>query len=152
LEPATQMGALISRPHRDKVLQAVARAREEGGRILCGGGPPEQLPARCQDGFFVAPTVLTDLDARCRTNQEEIFGPVVTVTPFQSEEEVIRLANATPYGLSASVWTRDLTRASRLAEQIEAGTVWLNCWLVRDLRVPFGGWKQSGVGREGGDE
>jgi aminomuconate-semialdehyde/2-hydroxymuconate-6-semialdehyde dehydrogenase len=152
LESATQMGALISRPHRDKVLQAIARAREEGGRILCGGGPPEQLPARCQDGFFVAPTVITDLDAQCRTNQEEIFGPVVTVTPFQSEEEVIRLANATPYGLSASVWTRDLTRASRLAEQIEAGTVWLNCWLVRDLRVPFGGWKQCGVGREGGDE
>jgi aminomuconate-semialdehyde/2-hydroxymuconate-6-semialdehyde dehydrogenase len=152
LEPGTQMGALISRPHRDKVLQAIARAREEGGRILCGGGPPDQLPARCREGFFVAPTVITDLDAQCKTNQEEIFGPVVTVTPFQSEEEVVRLANATPYGLSASVWTRDLTRASRLAEQIEAGTVWLNCWLVRDLRVPFGGWKQSGVGREGGDE
>jgi aminomuconate-semialdehyde/2-hydroxymuconate-6-semialdehyde dehydrogenase len=152
LEPATQTGALISRPHRDKVLQAIARAREEGGRVLCGGGPPDHLRARCQDGFFVAPTVITDLDVQCRTNQEEIFGPVVTVIPFQSEEEVVHFANATPYGLSASVWTRDLTRAHRLAEQIEAGTVWLNCWLVRDLRVPFGGWKQSGVGREGGDE
>jgi aminomuconate-semialdehyde/2-hydroxymuconate-6-semialdehyde dehydrogenase len=102
--------------------------------------------------LFLEPAVVVDLDVNCRVNQEEIFGPVVTVTPFRDEEEVVRYANATPYGLSASLWTRDLGRAHRVAEQLECGTVWVNCWLLRDLRTPFGGTRSSGVGREGGEE
>jgi aminomuconate-semialdehyde/2-hydroxymuconate-6-semialdehyde dehydrogenase len=100
----------------------------------------------------VQPVVITDLDVNCKVNQEEIFGPVVTITPFANEQEVIGLANATPFGLSASLWTQNLGRAHRVAEQLECGTVWINCWLLRDLRVPFGGVKSSGVGREGGEE
>lgn len=152
LDPQTDQGALISAPHRDKVLSYLALAREDGGRVLCGGGPPARLPERCRSGSFVEPTVIVDLDPRCRVNQEEVFGPLVTVTPFQSEEQAVELANGTPFGLSASLWTRDLARAHRVAEQIESGTVWVNCWLLRDLRTPFGGMKQSGLGREGGDE
>ncbi len=152
LEAETDVGALISRNHQDKVLSYLRLAHEEGGRVLCGG---DALPARnerCRDGYFVQPTVITDLGVHCRTNQEEIFGPVVTVTPFETEDDVVRYANGTPYGLSASLWTRDLGRAHRVAEKLECGTVWVNCWLLRDLRVPFGGVKQSGVGREGGEE
>jgi aminomuconate-semialdehyde/2-hydroxymuconate-6-semialdehyde dehydrogenase len=134
------------------VNRYVALAREEGGTILCGGSPPASLNDRCRNGFFLEPTVITGLGPECRVNREEIFGPVVTILPFDSEEEAVRLANDTEYGLSASVWTQNLTRAHRLGERIQAGTVWINCWLVRDLRVPFGGMKQSGVGREGGEE
>ncbi len=152
LDPATDQGALISAAHREKVLGYLRLAVEEGGRILCGGGAPPLLPPRCQGGYYVAPTVIADLPVNCRVNQEEIFGPVVTVTPFRTETEVIEWANSTPYGLSASLWTGDLARAHRVAEQLDAGTVWINCWLLRDLRTPFGGTKQSGVGREGGDE
>jgi aminomuconate-semialdehyde/2-hydroxymuconate-6-semialdehyde dehydrogenase len=152
LEPDTQQGALISRRHLDKVAGYLQLAREEGGKLLCGGGPPKSLPPRCKDGWFLQPAVITDLDVHCRVNQEEIFGPVVTITPFDSEQEVIDFANATPFGLSASLWTRDLARAHRVAEQLESGTVWINCWLLRDLRVPFGGVKSSGLGREGGKE
>src|SRR5262249_43333049 len=146
LDPATDQGALISRAHLDKVLSCLRLAQEEGGRILCGGGFPEALPERCRHGYFLQPTVGVGLYVDCRVNQEEIFGPVVTITPFQTEEEVVGYANSTPFGLSCSLWTRDLARAHRLAEKIECGTVWVNCWLLRDLRTPFGGMKSSGVG------
>jgi len=125
---------------------------EEGGTILCGGGPPSTISERCKDGYFVEPTVITNLSVNCRVNQEEIFGPVVTITPFSNEDEVIEYANSTDYGLAASVWTNDVSRAHRVARRIASGTVWVNCWMIRDLRVPFGGMKQSGVGREGGQE
>jgi aminomuconate-semialdehyde/2-hydroxymuconate-6-semialdehyde dehydrogenase len=148
----TDQGALISRKHLEKVTAYLHLAREEGGRILCGGTPPATLNDRCKDGYFLQPAVITGLDVNCRVNQEEIFGPVVTIIPFRSEEEVIRYANATPYGLAASLWTRDLGRAHRVAEKIESGVVWVNCWMLRDLRTPFGGVKSSGVGREGGEE
>jgi aminomuconate-semialdehyde/2-hydroxymuconate-6-semialdehyde dehydrogenase len=148
----TQQGAVVSRAHYDKVLSYITLAREEGGDVLCGGGPPDDLPARCRDGYFIRPTVITGLPAGCRVNQEEIFGPVVTVMPFDDENEAVAAANGTRYGLSATVWTRDVERAHRVAGRLEAGTVWVNCWLVRDLRVPFGGVKDSGIGREGGDE
>jgi aminomuconate-semialdehyde/2-hydroxymuconate-6-semialdehyde dehydrogenase len=152
LDPRTEIGALISATHRDKVESYIALAREEGGAIACGGDRPGALPARCSNGFFVRPTVVTGLPMGCRTNQEEIFGPVVTVTPFAGEAEAVALANQSSYGLAASLWTSDLTRAHRVAEAVQCGTVWVNCWLLRDLRVPFGGMRQSGVGREGGDE
>jgi aminomuconate-semialdehyde/2-hydroxymuconate-6-semialdehyde dehydrogenase len=152
LQADTQQGALISRRHLDKVLGYLRLAQEEGGRLLCGGTPPMSLPERCLEGYFLLPVVLTGLDVHCRVNQEEIFGPVVTVTPFRREQEVVAFANSTPYGLSATLWTRDLARAHRVAEQLEHGTVWINCWLLRDLRVPFGGVKSSGLGREGGEE
>jgi aminomuconate-semialdehyde/2-hydroxymuconate-6-semialdehyde dehydrogenase len=151
LEPDTDQGALISAGHRDKVLSYIELARQEGGRILCGGRLAS-VGGRCQGGYFVEPTVVVDLPVACRVNQEEIFGPVVTVTPFRTEDEVIAHANATPFGLSASLWTRDLNRAHRVAEKLETGTVWVNCWLLRDLRTPFGGVKNSGIGREGGEE
>ena len=152
LDPDTVQGALVSKAHRDKILGYIQLAREEGGRILCGGSAPEAVNERCRNGWFVRPTVIADLGMNCRVNQEEIFGPVVTVTPFSDEDEAIAMANGTRYGLAASVWTRDLERAHRVAERIDSGTVWINCWMLRDLRVPFGGMKDSGVGREGGDE
>jgi aminomuconate-semialdehyde/2-hydroxymuconate-6-semialdehyde dehydrogenase len=152
LDPATDQGALISKGHLEKVQAYIRLAKEEGGRIVCGGEAAQPTAERCKNGYFLQPTVITDLDVRCRVNQEEIFGPVVTITPFRNEAEAIAFANSAPFGLSASLWTRDLERAHRVAEQIECGTVWVNCWLLRDLRTPFGGVKQSGVGREGGEE
>lgn len=152
LDPASELGALISAAHRDKVESYIALAREEGGTIECGGGRPAALPERCRNGFYLEPTVITGLPMGCRVNQEEIFGPVVTVTPFRSEAEAVALANQSPYGLAASIWTRDLTRAHRAAAAVQCGVIWVNCWLLRDLRVPFGGMKQSGLGREGGEE
>ena len=152
LEDGTDQGALISAAHRQKVERYVALALEEGGRTLTGGGRPADLPERCREGFFLEPAVIAGLPMGCRVNQEEIFGPVVTVTPFGDEAEAIALANDSGYGLAASVWSRDLSRAHRVAEAIECGTVWVNCWLLRDLRVPFGGMKRSGLGREGGEE
>lgn len=152
LEPGTDLGPLVSAGHRDKVTSYIALAQSEGGTIRTGGGAPTGLPARCANGYYVAPTVITGLPMSCRTNQEEIFGPVVTVMPFRDEAHAIELANDSPYGLAASVWTNNLTQAHRVAEQVQCGTIWVNCWLLRDLRVPFGGMRQSGVGREGGDE
>lgn len=147
--PDTDVGALNSLAHRDKVAGYVALAREEGGRVLCGGGIPS-LPTPLDQGAFFEPTVLAGLgvDSRCAT--EEIFGPVVSLHPFDSEDEAILAANGTRYGLSSSVWTRDLQRAYRVSEALHVGMVWVNTWLKRDLRVPFGGVKDSGVGREGG--
>ena len=152
LDEATDQGALVSAAHREKVESYIALSRELGGEIVTGGGRPTSLPARVRDGYFVEPTVVTGLPVDCRVNLEEIFGPVVTVTPFSSESDVVAWANGTKYGLAASVWTNDLRRAHRVAGALDAGTVWINTWLLRDLRVPFGGMKESGVGREGGDE
>ncbi len=154
MNDATDLGALISAEHLAKVESYVALARAEGGTIACGGRrpAPESLGDRCRDGLFMEPTVVTGLDMNCRTNTEEIFGPLVTIMPFDDTDQAIEQANATQYGLSASVWTRDLDRAHHVAEQLHVGTVWVNCWLLRDLRVPFGGMKCSGLGREGGDE
>ncbi len=152
LEKETDQGALVSKAQLEKVSRYVELAKEEGGQIVCGGSTPPTISERCKDGYFFEPTLVTGLSAECRVNQEEIFGPVATITPFDAEDEAVADINSTKYGLSASIWTRDLDRAHRLAGNIDAGTVWVNCWLVRDLRVPFGGMKQSGVGREGGDE
>lgn len=152
LEPATDQGALISEAHRRKVRSYVDLARKDGGRILCGGSDVTVDSDRCRGGYFFAPTVIVDLPATCRVLCEEIFGPVVTITPFVDEAQVIEYANGVEYGLAASVWTRDLPRAHRVARRLESGTVWVNCWMLRDLRVPFGGMKNSGVGREGGLE
>ena len=149
LSESTQIGALVSEDHMNKVLQHIKVAKEEGGVIL-HGGERILLSGRCKNGFFVSPTVIEGLPQICRTNQEEIFGPVVTLSPFDREDEVIEYANGTQYGLSSTVWTKDLAKANKMAQELKAGIVWINCWLVRDLRTPFGGVKNSGVGREGG--
>ena len=151
LEERTRVGALVSEAHMNKVLSYIALAKEESGKILCGG-KQITLAGRCANGYFVEPTVIVGLDQYCRTNQEEIFGPVVTIMPFDTEEDAITFANSTAYGLSATIWTENLKRAHRVAHQIKSGIIWVNCWLLRDLRTPFGGMKQSGVGREGGWE
>jgi aminomuconate-semialdehyde/2-hydroxymuconate-6-semialdehyde dehydrogenase len=152
LEENTDQGAIVSQTQLDKVRFYVDLAQQEGGTIALGGSSPLPPNDRCRGGYFFPPTVITGLPVSCRVNREEIFGPVVTITPFDREEEVIGYANDTEYGLASSVWTQNLSRAHRVAEKIHTGTVWVNCWLVRDLRVPFGGMKQSGVGREGGEE
>jgi aminomuconate-semialdehyde/2-hydroxymuconate-6-semialdehyde dehydrogenase len=147
----TKIGALVSEAHMNKVLSYISLAQQEGGEILTGG-KQIKLKGRCQDGYFVEPTVITGLTHQCRTNQEEIFGPVVTIMPFDTEEEVLMYANSTSYGLSATLWTENLKRAHRVSAKLNSGIIWVNCWLFRDLRTPFGGMKQSGAGREGGWE
>jgi len=150
-DSSTQLGALVSEAHLKKVLGYVELAKQEGGKILTGGNQIK-IAGRCANGYFMEPTVIVGLDEKCRTNQEEIFGPVVTIMPFDSEEQALAFANSTPYGLAATIWTENLKKAHRVAHQIKSGIIWINCWLHRDLRTPFGGMKQSGVGREGGWE
>ncbi|HEY4257394.1 MAG TPA: aldehyde dehydrogenase [Candidatus Udaeobacter sp.] len=152
LEEKTEQGAIVNKTQLEKIKFYIDLAQKEGGKVTLGGSVPQPPNERCREGYFFPPTVITGLPVSCRTNREEIFGPVVTITPFDNEEEVIRYANDCDYGLASSVWTQNLSRAHRVAERINTGTVWVNCWLLRDLRVPFGGMKQSGVGREGGTE
>jgi len=151
LDASTQIGAIVSEQHMKKILSYIDLAQEEGGKILTGGRRII-VEGRCKKGYFIEPTVIEGLTFDCRTNQEEIFGPVVTLQPFDSEEEVLHYANSVEYGLSATVWTENLSRAHRIARQLESGIVWINSWLLRDLRTPFGGMKSSGLGREGGFE
>lgn len=146
----TKVGATVSEPHYQKILSYIELAQEEGGTILAGGHAVH--PQGHEKGWYVAPTVIENLSMDCRTNQEEVFGPLVTIMPFDTEEEALALANNTNYGLASTLWTENLSRAHRMAKEIEAGIVWINTWLLRDLRTPFGGVKSSGVGREGGFE
>lgn len=150
-EPTTDLGALISKAHFEKVLSYIQLAQQEGGSILLGGDPI-RLPAPFDKGFFMAPTVIEGLSHTTRVNQEEIFGPVVTLQSFETEQEALALANNTRYGLSASIWSNHFNRIQYFVNQLQVGMVWVNDWLKRDLRVPFGGYKQSGLGREGGEE
>ncbi len=151
LDENSKQGAIASKVHFDKIMRCIDTAKQEGGKILCGGRAvrPE---GRCAEGYFIEPTVIEGLDQDCQTNREEIFGPVVTLQSFKTEEEALQLANATSYGLAATIWTQDISKANRVAAKTESGIIWVNCWLLRDLRTPFGGMKNSGVGREGGWE
>jgi aminomuconate-semialdehyde/2-hydroxymuconate-6-semialdehyde dehydrogenase len=151
LEDTTDVGAIVSKPHFEKIMSYIDLAQKEGGTLLTGG-KQVHLDGRCADGWFIEPTVIDGLSHDCRTNQEEIFGPVVTLMPFDTESEVLGYANSVRYGLSSTIWTENLSRAHRVAAALEAGIVWVNCWLLRDLRTPFGGVKDSGIGREGGFE
>ena len=151
LLPESKQGAIVSKVHYEKILRCIETAKQEGGKILCGGNAIK-LEGRCASGYFIQPTIIEGLGQNCQTNQEEIFGPVVTIQSFKTEEEAIQLANATQYGLAASIWTKDISRANTVAAKVESGIIWINCWLLRDLRTPFGGLKNSGVGREGGWE
>jgi len=148
LEEAVRVGAIVSQPHFEKILGYIALAKKEGASVLTGGDKVK-VDGK-EHGWYIAPTILEGLSKDSPCNLEEIFGPVVTLTPFDTEEEVLALANSTEYGLAATLWTQNLTRAHRMASKIESGIVWINCWLLRDLRTPFGGMKNSGVGREGG--
>ena len=147
----TQFGSVCSEGHLQKVLNYIALAKKEGGKVIAGGKIVE-LEGRCSNGWFIEPTLVEDLGPSSRVNQEEIFGPVVTLQPFDSEADAIEHANNTDYGLSATVWTEDIEKGKRVAKRIDAGVIWINCWLLRDLRTPFGGMKNSGLGREGGDD
>ena len=147
----SRLGALVSKQHMEKVLSYIELAKEEGGTVLTGG-KQVKLAGEYADGWYVEPTVIEGLAYNCRTNMEEVFGPLVTIMPFETEDEVLLYANATEYGLASTIWTENLTRAHRMANEIHSGIVWINCWLLRDLRTPFGGVKNSGVGREGGFE
>jgi aminomuconate-semialdehyde/2-hydroxymuconate-6-semialdehyde dehydrogenase len=151
LDHDIDQGAIVSKQHMEKILSYIQLAKEEGGKILCGGNRvvPE---GRCKNGWFIEPTVIEGLLYDCRTNREEIFGPVVTLIQFEKEEEALMMANSVDYGLASIIWTNNLSRAHRVAAKIQTGIVWINCWMVRDLRTPFGGMKSSGVGREGGME
>lgn len=151
LDASTNLGAVVSKSHMEKVLSYINLAQEEGGKVLTGGNQVS-LSGEFENGWYIAPTIIEGLSFNCRTNQEEIFGPVVTIMPFDTEEEVLMMANSTKYGLASTVWTENLSKAHRVAAKLHTGIVWVNCWLLRDLRTPFGGVKNSGVGREGGFE
>ena len=145
----THLGAVVSKEHMNKILTKIKEAESLGGKILLGG-QQKILDGDLADGYYIEPTIIEGLNFDCSVNQEEIFGPVVSIIPFSSEEEVINMANSTKYGLSASIFTQNVSRAHRVAASIQSGVVWVNTWLLRDLRIPFGGMKSSGVGREGG--
>ncbi len=151
MDETNKQGAIVSKVHFDKVMNCIILAKVEGGKILCGGTAlrPE---GRCAGGYFIHPSVIEGLGPDCKTNMEEIFGPVVTLQSFKTEEEALQLANSSTYGLAATIWTQDISKANRVAAKVQSGIIWVNCWLVRDLRTPFGGMKNSGVGREGGWE
>jgi aminomuconate-semialdehyde/2-hydroxymuconate-6-semialdehyde dehydrogenase len=151
LDENSKQGAIVSKVHFDKIMRCIDTARQEGGKILCGGHSVI-VEGRCANGYFIEPTIIEGLGPHSQTNQEEIFGPVVTLQSFKTEEEALTLANATNYGLAATIWTQDISKANRVAAKVESGIIWINCWLLRDLRTPFGGMKNSGVGREGGWE
>lgn len=148
-DPNSRLGAVVSKMHFEKVLSYIELAKQEGGTVLCGG-EALHMPGELAGGWYIAPTVIEGLSTHCRTNQEEIFGPVVTIQPFDTDQEALENANASPYGLSATVWTNNLQRTHYLSTHLQAGIVWINTWMLRDLRTPFGGVKSSGVGREGG--
>jgi aminomuconate-semialdehyde/2-hydroxymuconate-6-semialdehyde dehydrogenase len=152
LDPQADQGAIVSSVHLEKILGAVARARADGGRLLCGGERARVGGERCREGWFMQPTVFDGLAPECAANQEEIFGPVATLLPFEDERAALGIANGTVYGLAASIWSRDVERCHRVAARLESGLVWVNTWMLRDLRTPMGGVKQSGLGREGGLE
>ena len=151
LEEDSKQGAIVSKVHFEKIMRCIETAKQEGGKILCGGNAVKGK-GRCANGYFIEPTIIEGLGPSCQTNQEEIFGPVVTLQSFKTEEEALQLANATQYGLAATIWTQDISKANRVGAGVESGIIWINCWLRRDLRTPFGGMKNSGVGREGGWE
>jgi aminomuconate-semialdehyde/2-hydroxymuconate-6-semialdehyde dehydrogenase len=147
-DATSKIGAIVSKEHFEKILNSIALAKKEGGTILCGGNVVK--PLGLENGWYISPTIIEGLSQNCITNQEEIFGPVVTIQSFETESQALEMANCTNYGLAATVWTSDLAKANRVANAIESGIVWVNCWLIRDLRTPFGGMKNSGIGREGG--
>jgi aminomuconate-semialdehyde/2-hydroxymuconate-6-semialdehyde dehydrogenase len=151
LDDNSRQGAVVSKMHFDKVLGCIETAKGEGGKVLAGGNVVK-VPGRCANGLFIEPTIIEGLGPHCRTNMEEIFGPVVTLQSFKTEDEALQLANTSDYGLSATIWTQDVSRANRVAAKVHSGIIWVNCWLLRDLRTPFGGFKNSGTGREGGWE
>jgi aminomuconate-semialdehyde/2-hydroxymuconate-6-semialdehyde dehydrogenase len=151
LDDNSRQGAVVSKLHFDKVLGCIETAKGEGGKVLAGGNVIK-VPGRCANGLFIEPTIIEGLGPHCRTNMEEIFGPVVTLQSFKTEDEALQLANTSDYGLSATIWTQDVSRANRVAAKVHSGIIWVNCWLLRDLRTPFGGFKNSGTGREGGWE
>ena len=143
------LGAVVSKNHMNSVLSKIELAKEEGGKVLCGGNRLI-LDGELSEGYYIEPTIIEGLNHMCRTNQEEIFGPVVSIMPFKNEEDVIEMANSTRYGLAASIFTKDISKGHRVAAKIDSGIIWINTWMMRDLRIPFGGMKDSGVGREGG--
>ena len=143
----TEFGAITSKAQYEKILDYIRIAKEQKGKILFGGNVVK-MKKRCEKGWFIEPTVVDGLHSNSELNKEEIFGPIVTIQPFSSEEEAVNLANNTKYGLSASIWTDDIGKANRVSRKIESGVIWLNCWLIRDLRTPFGGVKNSGYGKE----
>ena len=149
LDPSTDQGSTVSREHFNKVMKCLEIAKLEGGEFLTGGHAVA-LDGENAEGYFIAPTLIANLKYSSRTNQEEIFGPVATITAFDSEEELLTMVNSTEYGLAGSVWSKDLNKAQRIADQVDSGIVWINTWMLRDLRTPFGGMKESGRGREGG--
>lgn len=145
----SDLGAVVSKNHMEKILSRIKEAKKLGGKILIGGSR-KYLSGDLSEGYYIEPTVIEGLSYKCSINQEEIFGPVLTLIPFKNEEDVIMMANSTKYGLSASIFTENISKGHRVASAIKSGVVWINTWLLRDLRIPFGGMKQSGLGREGG--